>query len=81
MRVSKALSKRLMDLAFELRASGNELDGQVAAWILAHEKADRKEAGKRPPKATKVRLKQGGEAWLPLSMVRKAEREAEDEQE
>ena len=79
MRISKALSQRLCEIAFELRASGAAIDEQAAKWILAHEGQDRRKAASRKPKRVRVRLKQGGEAWLPLSVVRQAEREDQDD--
>ena len=50
MRISKALSQRLCEIAFELRASGAAIDEQAAKWILAHEGQDRRKAASRKPK-------------------------------
>ena len=80
MRISEALRERLMRVAFDLRASGDELDAQAAKWILAHEQRERTEARKRQPKKVRVRLKQGGEAWLPHDVLKRAEREDQQDE-
>lgn len=72
MRVSAAMSKRLLTLAFELQQTGDPLDAQAAAWILGHEGRDRRRAGRRTPRTVRVRLantKQGADFELPAGLL------------
>jgi hypothetical protein len=71
------LHRRLMALALELTHQGDE---DLAAWIqkwIAHEQRESKKQPKR--RGVKVRLASTGQsAVLPLVMVNKALKEAED---
>ena len=72
MRLSAATSKRLLILAFELKQTEDPVDAQAAAWILAHEKRDRRQAGKRTPRTVKARLanaRQGADFELPARLL------------